>query len=1405
MNFLKSIIIKFLISLIFILPLYSQDSISFTDKEKTWIKNHKVVKFGADYNWPPYEYQDKNLKHVGIAADYLKLISQKSGLQFDVVSGVWVDVLNKVKANELDGLSCVVKTKQREKYLDFTQTYLSLPLAIVVQSSNNDIKDLLDLSGKTIALNKGSYLDEWIKKNHPEINIYYTSSNVKALEALESHNVDAYIGNIAVASYIMKNQLLLNLKIVHIIDGLDTKVSIATTKKNKILHSIIEKSLSMITNEERMTILSKWYTKKHTDNKVFLTTKEKDWIKKHIVKVAVEKDWAPYDFVDSNGKYTGIANDYLDEITKLTGLKFDKIVGTWNDNLEKLKAKDIDLIDAIYYTKDRSKYLSFTKDYLQLLDYFYIRDDLNVTTVKDLDNKRLAIPKGYSHIKTIKDEFPNIKIILVDTFSDSIDAVLENRADILFDTQIALSYKLEENGIKSIIPFKSYRKNGLVKLHMATYLGNDILLSIVNKALDKIDKKTKRKIYDKWVYVDSSNLDIKSKLLNWEEKLWIKKHPIVTYSEVNWKPLAIIENNKMTGLISEYLNLITKKTGIKFKFVQASSWSDVLDKFKNKQIDMIPGIGSSDKEISLGLASKSYADFPFVLVTKDSHSFISKIQEMEGKKIAVPKYWTSYNYLISQKYNIKVIPTKDIFEALDMVKNGTADAFLGHMAVAMYYVGLYYSHSLYIAGSIEYDFDHKMLFQKSQATLLHIVNKVFDSLSDEEKVDITNRWVRVEVKHSQDYTLIFEIAFVLLSLIIATLYWNRKLAYEIKEKKIAEESLYIEKENFKVLFEKVSDGNLIIQDGKFIMANKAALDMLGLENSQKLYGTTPDVWSAEYQPDGELSVTKAKLHTDLCLKNDSDRFEWVHTDVFGKDFWVDVGLTTINYQGGEAIYVVWRDISEQKLLEKNLFEAKQIADNANRSKSEFLANMSHEIRTPMNAIMGFTELLNEQVTKPSLKAYIKTIQNASNTLLTLINDILDLSKIEAGKLKIENKPTDIVNLSNEISSIFMISVKNKDLDFYVNVDKNLPSTLLLDETRLRQILFNLIGNAVKFTQNGYIKLEIKALEVKEHLSKVDLEISVEDSGIGIKEDQLKKIFLEFEQQDGQDNRKFGGTGLGLAISKRLCSMMGGDISVESNNGAKFIVHLYNVDIANIKDENQVNTDDLVENIEFLKTKILVVDDIEDNCDLIIESFKDTNIEVLSASDGFEAIDRYKKENPSLILMDIRMPNMDGYEASKRIKAFSKVPIIALTASVMQDEYEKVKSENFDAYLRKPVSRFDLIKVFKQFLEYKVIEQSVKKENVFTLNEKTKLNLGVILIQIEENIMPLLIKAQKSKNINDIKVMNDALKNIADEYEIDILKEYCLDLGEAIEIFDIAKMDSMLRDFSNILNILQSSK
>ena len=399
-----------------------------------------------------------------------------------------------------------------------------------------------------------------------------------------------------------------------------------------------------------------------------------------------------------------------------------------------------------------------------------------------------------------------------------------------------------------------------------------------------------------------------------------------------------------------------------------------------------------------------------------------------------------------------------------------------------------------------------------------------------------------------------------------------------------------------------------------------------------------------------------------------------------------------------------RDITQRKQMEDELQKSKEIAEVANATKSEFLANISHEIRTPINAIIGFSELMTQLINDTKQKEYIETINTAGRSLLTLINDILDLSKIEARKLEINYTPVNPRVILEEIRKILKQKLSEKNLQLIIEIQEEFPTAMLIDEVRLRQVLLNIVGNAVKFTESGHIKISMKKEDKNINDNNVmNLVISVEDTGMGIPENEQQRIFESFTQQSGQNIKKFGGTGLGLSISKKLVEMMNGDITLTSSvgKGSTFTITLHDVHISlnEIPVNEEKNT--YSNKIKFEKAKVLVVDDIESNRYLFKEILKNAGVEVITAENGLEAIETARNEIPDLIIMDNRMPVMDGIDATRAIRKISclrNIPIIAISADAIEDDKEHFLNAGINDYITKPININHFLSVLQKWLK-----------------------------------------------------------------------------------------------------------
>ena len=496
--------------------------------------------------------------------------------------------------------------------------------------------------------------------------------------------------------------------------------------------------------------------------------------------------------------------------------------------------------------------------------------------------------------------------------------------------------------------------------------------------------------------------------------------------------------------------------------------------------------------------------------------------------------------------------------------------------------------------------------------------------------------------------------------------------------------------------------NLWDKDFNNIDCNQEAVTLFELRDKQEYLDRFNEL-SPEYQPNGRLSSEMALEKITTTFHEGYCKFEWLHQKLDGEPIPSEIILVRVKHRGEFIVAGYTRDLRELKAMlnemhkvESDLRLARDAAEESARAKSEFLANMSHEIRTPMNGILGMLHLLNNTELMPMQYSYLKKTLFSAKNLLRIINDILDFSKIEAGKLEIENVPFTLQEITDELQNVFAAKIEEKGLKFLVNTSRIPKNRVSGDPLRLKQVLFNLVSNALKFTEQGEIEINIECShQDAEHARYL---FSVRDSGIGLTEEQINRLFSAFSQADASTTRKYGGTGLGLAISKNLVNMMHGDIWVESEPGLGsvfFFTALFDV----CEPDEQARLDAaeaaLARGAAAAKAPvthrqgvILLVEDNEINQLIADELLKAVGHEVDIAGNGQEALDMVKKRNYDLVLMDIQMPVMDGLTATRAIRAdsrFDSLPIVAMSAHAMAGDKEKSLSAGMNEHITKPIS------------------------------------------------------------------------------------------------------------------------
>jgi len=654
------------------------------------------------------------------------------------------------------------------------------------------------------------------------------------------------------------------------------------------------------------------------------------------------------------------------------------------------------------------------------------------------------------------------------------------------------------------------------------------------------------------------------------------------------------------------------------------------------------------------------------------------------------------------------------------------------------------------------------------------------------------------------------------------------ILHDITDRNRNEEALKLSEEKFSKAFLTAPYGIIIARprDAKIIDINESVTSLTGYSRDELLSSSTAELELFENWEDRNNIIQE--LFKSKKIKNREFQFR-------KKDGGIRTGslsVQLIDLKKETVLMASFTDITERLQAEetirnmnvelenkvilrtKELAEAKAEAERANLTKSEFLANMSHEIRTPMNAVLGYAELLASSLENKSQKEYAESIKSSGKGLLALINDILDLSKIEAGKLELEFEYVNTKFFFSEFEKIFSLKISESGLKFILDIASGTPAGVYIDETRLRQIVFNLLGNAIKFTEKGYIKIkvftqnpQIISYKTGQTVEYIDLVIEIEDTGIGISEEFQKHIFDPFTQQAGQ--RKYGGTGLGLAITKRMISLMNGTINLKSQLGLGSTFQVILPEVTFLKDfENRSSDIQLkVQDIIFEKANIIVADDIQSNRKYLIDVLKNTNIKITEAEDGQVAYLLAQQLIPDLIISDIRMPMLDGFgllDKLKNDKKLKNIPVIAYSASVMSEQRAKIHGSKFEGLLIKPVSVADLYLVLMDHLPYKSVD-TIGLAQPGEISSTVEINdMAGLINSLETTFMDIWKEFAARQPIKEIEEFGKQMVGLGREHNATFIAEFGKELVNAADSYNIKAILKLLKKYPEIVEELKES-
>ncbi|WP_176761369.1 transporter substrate-binding domain-containing protein [Desulforhopalus singaporensis] len=1394
-----------------------KSTVEFSQKEHQWIEEHPVLRIGIDPGFAPFEFVDEKGEYQGISADFMSLISGVLGIKFEVAQDLtWQETVEKAQKHEIDILPCVGITEERRQYFTYSTPYLFFPRVVFYRKGGVRPSSMADLDDKLIGVQTNSSHHGWLDEHTGLQPILYSTVR-EAVLALSAGDVELFVGNLEATSYLLEKLEIDNVKVAFQIPAVDQELAMAVRNDWPEMVSILDKVLAVVPREKIFDIHRKWTNFRHKNKKqggddlLQLSDEEKKWLSEHRkITVRILSSLPPMDFTTSAGVPAGIGVDYLKIIEDKLGLEVEIKSGQYIDNLQAVQEKKADALMDATPDPNLEKYLLFTEPYLSIGHVIIARKEGSIySQEQDLHGKTLALESGFAKVEHFRQYHPEINIAEYPDTQSCLRAVSFGDADAYAGNRAVASYIVLQQMFSNLKVQGSLQDVGTV---LSIGVRNDWpeLASILNKAFDSLDIAEKHSVLGRWVGLNGTN-NAETVKLTPQEKQFIAEHGPLFFSEISRSPLFIInDQQKYDGIFADYMGLISERSGLKFKLFPSRIWPEVLEKYNKGEISVVPGLGKKCPVKRETLYSEPLVTFPLVIVTLDSHHSIAGTEELNGRKVCVVQQSTSNNFLRESYPEIQVREADSIEQALIMVANSEVDAFVGHLAVTVDMIQRLGFKNLKIAGQTEFIFDHRFGVDPQYPEVVSIIDKTLASISPEEHSAILHKWLKVTYDKGVDYSLILKVALGTVTIIAIVLFWNRRMAREIAERKNAQ-ALLAEKENrIRAMSQAVPDALIMIDSkGEIKYMNHAAEKFFGgtkadfidkhlhtlcvpaeereraarglahfaktghgpaIGKIQELTCLAPDgskfpveVGISSFQVRGEwyavgvirnIAVrkeTESKLRKLSKAVNQSpssvaitdlDGFiEYVnpaftkitgytsaeavgqqledfkfgkHSQVFynrlretvttggiwegelvnkrknGELYWQDTTISPIYDESGRITRYLEtkQDVTDRKNAQQDLLKAKKSAEQATMAKSDFLAKMSHEIRTPMNAIIGMSYLVLQTGLNSTQRNYIEKVHRSSELLLGIIDDILDFSKIEAGRLDLEKIDFHLSDVLNNMANLVGLKAEEKGLALTVNLAPDIPDNFVGDPLRLGQILINLADNAVKFTEKGEITVSVAILSQNE--SEAELYFSVNDNGIGLTRAQQEKLFQSFSQADASTTRTYGGTGLGLAICHNLIHLMGGNIWVESEKdaGSSFQFTLI------LQKSQRGHSDQYAASAKIGFFRVLVVAEdsaLWENLSLLLTGFglrveqaKSENEGLLRLQEGDSSGDPYM-----LVLMDWDMSGTTGFESVKTMQnspGFTGYPkVIAMTPCDGKNGARGAKGVNISSFLAKPIT------------------------------------------------------------------------------------------------------------------------
>ena len=1108
-----------------------------------------------------------------------------------------------------------------------------------------------------------------------------------------------------------------------------------------------------------------------------LTAEERDWLQRHptITVAAYDGGWPPFERYE-NKTLTGLAPAYLEEIARQLGLRVAvRRYPSWEEAFKGGCRREVDVLMNVSLVPDRTPCLVFTASYVEATPVAVgLANRSDLVAPDRISSARIAVDRGASVERTARAQFPQAQITTVTSTQEALQAIQSGKTDLFIGNPYVVRTALATGAWPALAVLAPIDLPSDT-LHFAVPDDRKPLASAIDKALARITPQQRLAYELKWLGTSSAPIRHEGRVpLTIDEQVWLAgiRPPRLGYPHT-WEPVSFAdENGRISGIAGEYVHMMERGLGLRLQKEIPVSIEDLLDLMRRDQVDIvpIPAAAPLGPEWTRTIA---FAHLGNVIITRNGTRAISGLGDLDGKRIALVGTGRAYKVKV-QAPGATLVLLGSTAEGLRAVQDRAADAYVGDVISADRAIRSDFP-DLRIAAPAGFDDDLVFAVRGQYQPLVPLINRMLASLDHDDQQRIRSQWLEVQVSSGVQWrTVAMGAGVAMLLLAILTLAWLRTRR-EIQHREKTDSLMRDLTRNLPGVIFKITRDPTGKYALPFVAGNTRAL--FGMGHDELMADPNQTLPACIHEPD-MVRIRRAMDHSYQELTPVEMDFRTVSP---APERWVRVSAVARRLDDGVVHWSgYWVDVTAWHRQADALEAAKESAESAAALRANFLAAMSHEIRTPMAGITGIIEILSRSDVNEDQRYLLGLVEDYAQALRTILDDVLDISRMEANRLSLETVDTDLrVLVSNSIELVLDLS-RRKKLRCICHIDPDLAGVVIADPTRLRQILLNLLSNAIKFTSSGYVAVSVHVLETTKDAQSWCL--TVTDTGIGIAASEQGKLFQPFTQAEASTSRTYGGSGLGLAICRRLADLMRATLELHSAPGEGTRVSLtlttpiarqtaidaalagrtalvrsrdpdttraleailrsfgtrLVADIAQaqllLADESVPGTQarwvPLVQDSSdaprsaivvepLLPThvrraclhaldgttpretsnmapkashagRILVAEDHSTNQLLVQRQLAELGYRCRVASDGVQALAALTDDHFDLLITDLRMPGMSGFELARAVRArevaqgLPRIPILALSAGVAAEDEAQCREAGMDGHLRKPI-------------------------------------------------------------------------------------------------------------------------